>query len=306
MAKMMSRRKFITGAGALFGASLAAAGYARFIEPRWLSLDWRDIFIIGKAALASGGGDKKNAAPASGATRRFRALHISDIHESDLVPVSFIEKGFAAGLASEPEVVFLTGDFITDALYNPRAYRRALKTLAASAPAFACLGNHDGGWRWAKYRDSRVMSDFLGDAGITVLNDETATLSLGGGTIAVRGLSDLWVGERNGALAQNIAAAFAADAANADARIVLGHNPDLKDAVAGFDWDILLAGHTHGGQVRYPPFFNTPHGSVRDRRFLRGLHEWQGRQLYVNQGLGNIYGVRFACRPQVAILDFHF
>jgi predicted MPP superfamily phosphohydrolase len=68
----------------------------------------------------------------------------------------------------------------------------------------------------------------------------------------------------------------------------------------------LLAGHTHGGQVRYPPFFNTPHGSVRDRRFLRGLHEWQGRQLYVNQGLGNIYGVRFACRPQVAILDFHF
>ena len=87
-----------------------------------------------------------------------------------------------------------------------------------------------------------------------------------------------------------------------DPAILLAHNPDTKDVLADRPWDLMLSGHTHGGQVVLP-IVGERFVPMRDKRFIAGLKQWNGRQVYVTRGVGNIDGVRVNCRPEVAILD---
>ena len=82
----------------------------------------------------------------------------------------------------------------------------------------------------------------------------------------------------------------------------MSHNPDAKIHLRPLDWDLVVCGHTHGGQLRLP-FLGTPFAPVADKRYVEGLHRWQERWLYVTRGVGNLHGVRFNCRPQVSVLD---
>ena len=84
--------------------------------------------------------------------------------------------------------------------------------------------------------------------------------------------------------------------------VVLSHNPDTKDDLGAYPWHLMLSGHTHGGQV-IVPLYGPPIIPVRDRRYLAGLKPWGQRQIHVSRGVGNIMGVRFGCRPEVAVLD---
>ena len=84
--------------------------------------------------------------------------------------------------------------------------------------------------------------------------------------------------------------------------LFLCHNPDAKYAVRAHPWNLMLSGHTHGGQARIPgltPLW-TP---VWDKRFVAGLYTWDNRQLFITRGLGSPKHVRAFCRPEVSILD---
>jgi predicted MPP superfamily phosphohydrolase len=109
------------------------------------------------------------------------------------------------------------------------------------------------------------------------------------------GVGDLWSNELYGA------AAFRS-LAESRRTILLCHNPDGKDSVERFPWDLMLSGHTHGGQVRLPhdPVRYAP---VQDRRFVQGLGQWNERQIYVSRGVGSLGSVRFLCRPEITVLD---
>jgi predicted MPP superfamily phosphohydrolase len=87
-----------------------------------------------------------------------------------------------------------------------------------------------------------------------------------------------------------------------DHAILLAHNPDTKDFVAEYPWDLMLSGHTHGGQVVLP-FVGARFVPVRDKNFIAGLKQWNGRQVYITRGVGNVRGVRVNCRPEVTVLD---
>jgi hypothetical protein len=87
-----------------------------------------------------------------------------------------------------------------------------------------------------------------------------------------------------------------------DPAILLAHNPDTKDVLGDRPWDLMLSGHTHGGQVVLP-IVGERFVPVRDKRFIAGLKRWNGRQVYVTRGVGNIDGVRVNCRPEVSVLD---
>ena len=275
----ITRRQFLKAVGGSAATLAGIAGYARFVEPRWLDISHEIVDFGGQATG--------------------RIVHISDIHESPQVPMDFIEEGFAAALALKPDIICLTGDFITRRIHDRIAYRAALSTLADAAPTFACLGNHDGG-RWAGrhggYATPDAVADILGESGAVILSDESQMIAVGDANVRLIGIGDLW------SQPLNLERAFDFSQDEKTPRIVLGHNPDLKDSIVSYDWDLLLAGHTHGGQVRLP-ILGTPFGSVRDRRFLEGLHQWSGRRLYVNRGLGNLRGVRFYCRPQITAID---
>ena len=68
-----------------------------------------------------------------------------------------------------------------------------------------------------------------------------------------------------------------------------------------YPWDLMLSGHTHGGQL-WIPFIGAPFAPVRDKRFVKGLVRWQNRWVHVTKGVGNLHGMRLNCPPEVSLL----
>ncbi len=273
-----TRRAFIS---ALVAAPTGAA-YARLVEPRWLEMRRLEVRI-----------------PGSTLTAPLRLLHMSDLHATDAASLTYLERALDAGLAEQPDLIVATGDFITSLFDAWPAYRRLLARLSAAAPTFACLGNHDGG-EWSAthggYRLPWTMAECLVSAGIRLLDNATVRWAGPGGEVALTGVGDLWSGQFHPARA------FAGAHASTPAlRLLLAHNPDTKDEVADQPWDLMLSGHTHGGQV-VVPLFGPPFAPVTDYRFIEGLHAWEGRQLFITRGVGSLHRIRFNCRPEVSVL----
>ena len=84
--------------------------------------------------------------------------------------------------------------------------------------------------------------------------------------------------------------------------VLLSHNPDTKEGVASRHWELMLSGHTHGGQLRVPWLGATPFAPVRDKRFVAGLHRWNDRWIHITKGIGNVYGMRINCPPEISFL----
>lgn len=279
MSLALTRRKFLSFLP-LIGATPV---YAFGVEPKWLDRTFHRIKLP-QRDLASG----------------VRILHLSDFHASPVVPFSLIEKAIESGLAVQPDLICLTGDFVTDShAFDKQEYSRILRRLSNAAPTFACLGNHDGG-RWAVnkgggFPDTRVVRELLDASGVSLLHNRSELVSIRGKSMRVVGVPDLWSHEVDGQLAFQ-------DVPPAESTILLAHNPDTKDVLADRPWDLMLSGHTHGGQVLVP-LVGTRFIPVQDKRFIAGLKQWNGRQVYVSRGVGSLAGVRFNCRPEVTVLQ---
>jgi predicted MPP superfamily phosphohydrolase len=263
------------------GASSAV--YTRWGEPQWL-----DVTVT--------------RVPLSPTTpeRLVRILHLSDFHASEFVSLDFIAHSIELGLAERPDLAVLTGDFVTRRCEAFADYAQVLRRLSAAVPTYACLGNHDGGI-WAEqihgYQSPREIQTLLRDAGITCLHNEARAIEVDGRPLQIFGVGDLW------ARGCHPDVAFAAMPERKGAvRVLLSHNPDTKNLFLRHDWDLMLCGHTHGGQLRLP-LIGTPFAPVVDKRFVEGLHRWENRWLHITRGVGNLHGLRFNCRPQVSLLD---
>ena len=274
-----SRRRFIKGALALGSTGVATAGYMRFWESGWLEINRHEVPL----------GD--NGEPV-------RLLHLSDLHASRVVSLEYLRHAIDVGLEQQPDLICLTGDYITWKYERYDEYSRVLAILSDAAPTFACLGNHDGG-KWAGesrgYPDSNHVRGVLSNADITLLHNETHTLEVNMRELNLVGLGDVWNGEFDAAKA------FAAKTKPEVPTIVLSHNPDTKKQLTPYEWQLMLSGHTHGGQV-WVPGIGAPFAPVRDKRYVKGLHEWEGRWLHITKGVGNLHGVRLNCRPEVSLL----
>jgi uncharacterized protein len=259
-----------------------APAYAFGVEPNWLERTFQRVKLPCKN-LSSG----------------VRILHLSDFHASPVVPFSLIENSVELGLEAKPDLICLTGDFVTDATpFDEAEYARILRRLSSAAPVFATLGNHDGG-RWGAkvggLKDSAVVRALLGAANVPLLHNRSEVVRVRDQSVRLAGVGDLWSDGVDADLAfENVPAD--------DPAILLAHNPDTKDLLAGKPWDLMLSGHTHGGQVVLP-MLGERFVPVRDKRFIAGLKQWNGRQVYVTRGVGNIDGVRVNCRPEVTVLD---
>jgi predicted MPP superfamily phosphohydrolase len=276
---MIGRRKFLACAGA---GCFGLAGYAGLMEPFRL--------VIGRRQCQTR--FPKPELP-------FKILHLSDLHASWAVSLDFIEQAIRLGLQLKPDLICVTGDFVTAKYEAFDTYARVLAALPAAAPAFACLGNHDGGY-WAGihggYKSTQTIRRLLEQSGIQLLENRAATLSLKGRDVTISGLADAWSGNCNPASAFPPAGTGAAAA-----QIVLSHNPDTKDFLRFYPWDLLLCGHTHGGQVLLP-WLGAPWAPVRDKRFLAGLYSYDNRWIHITPGIGNVHGFRFNCPPEVSLI----
>ncbi len=227
-----------------------------------------------------------------------RILHVTDIQTPAIGEHE--ERALRAGLASRPDLVVFTGDYVQDAMgrHTEEAAARDLRALITRIGFDAPLGvfatDGDVGPPCAQvFAGSRVRC----------LVDASAVVTLpGGGTLGITGLSRNHGRERK----SEWLAWLLSRGPGADRRLVISHSPDFVDALP-VKVDLVLAGHTHGGQVVIPLFGAPSTASRLPRVYAGGLHDFQGTPLHVSRGVGMERGfappVRFLCPPEVCILD---
>lgn len=290
--KRLTRRTFLLAAlpGSL-ATGVGTLAYGHKIGAEWLRVSRHRVPIegAGKSPL--------------------RLLHLSDFHWSPEVSLEAIADGVALGLTQKPDLICLTGDYLTKAMPgDPADYAAVLKPLAESAPTVAVFGNHDGRTEGPEYltRKREKLLRVMDAAGIRILVNAVHRESFAGGwRIDIVGLGDLWLREMDVERAFAGLSDIAGSVRSAEKRpprLVLAHNPDSKAFTLGQDWDLMLSGHTHGGQLIVPILGWRPVLPVRDKHHVDGLYRWEGRWLHVSRGIGNLHGLRYNCRPEVSLL----
>jgi predicted MPP superfamily phosphohydrolase len=179
---------------------------------------------------------------------------------------------------------------------------RVLSRLSARHGVFAVLGNHDFAVRNAlgirRYRQlHQRVADALHHHGIEVLRNRSRRLERGDSHLHLVGVDDLW------SRACDLGQAFSGLAAHVPA-LLLAHNPRTIERIGSHRCDLILSGHTHGGQINWPGLGRVllrGHG----RRFAAGLYRHENRHLYVNRGVGFGFRFRFGVRPEMALMQLH-
>jgi predicted MPP superfamily phosphohydrolase len=265
------------------GRNWARVSYGYRIEPTWLELNRFDVFIQDLPAAFAG----------------FRIAQLSDFHCSRQVTPAYLSEAVHLAQAESPDLVVLTGDFIHRGYKYVNAVAKPLSQLSAPHGVFAVLGNHDFSVRNAlgfrRYRHlNRAVAQALSTQGIHVLHNESVSLTRGDAHLHLIGVEDLWsrVCDLNGAF-RHLSPFVPC--------IVLAHNPRTVEHLAGRRCDLMLSGHTHGGQVHVPGL-GRPALSRRARRFAAGMYRYGQVQVYVNKGVGFGFRFRFGVRPEVAVL----
>ncbi|HEU5425098.1 MAG TPA: metallophosphoesterase [Nitrolancea sp.] len=203
-------------------------------------------------------------------------------------------------LREDPDLLLLGGDYFDRGHCHDKVCH--FDRLRAFALVFGVLGNHDL-HRHARYTAAIVKE--LESRGGTILWNRAERVALRGGEITLAGVGDPYVG---------YADAREALQGTAEPRILLAHAPSIVDRLSPGMAALVLAGHTHGGQVRFSPFDRlTPLDSTwwLDRvfrhppqRFLRGFHWVNGSLLYVSQGVGTTrLPIRFLAPPEAVLIE---
>ena len=227
-----------------------------------------------------------------------RILHLTDIQTPAIG--AHEERALRAGLASRPDLIVLTGDYVQDALGRPteedaaRDLRALMARIGFDAPLGVYATEGDVG--------PSCREVFAGTPVRCLVDASTVVELPDGDTLGITGLSRGRGRERDPAWL----ARLLSKGPGADHRIVISHSPDFVDAMP-VGVDLVLAGHTHGGQV-VVPFFGPPVTASRlPRLFAGGLHDFRGTPLHVSRGVGMERGfsppVRFLCPPEICVLD---
>ncbi|MEZ5287091.1 MAG: metallophosphoesterase [Vicinamibacterales bacterium] len=209
---------------------------------------------------------------------------VTDVHHSSTVSAEDVTRAVHLVADARPDMIVLGGDYVT---FGDRAYVGPVAELLAPlahAPlgSFAVLGNHD---------DDRDMPAELARRGFAVLKDQRTSLSIKGETLDVAGIR-FWTRK-----ADDIGRILAGTSGTT---LLLAHDPRRLVEAAAFDVQMVLSGHTHGGQVVFPGV-----GAIAGRKFpvLAGLGRQDNATVYVSRGVGTVYvPIRLNCPPEVAVL----
>jgi hypothetical protein len=211
---------------------------------------------------------------------------LTDIHVGRATPRTRIQKAIHLVNAFEPDLVVLTGDYLS---HEPRGIFLLQEQLAGlTAPALAVLGNHD---HWV---DARGTTKALLSLGYHVLRNQNTTFRLHNEPFTVVGLDDLATGNTD------LQQAF--KGAQGGSRLVLAHVPRTADYLTSFRASLCLTGHTHGGHVNIPGITSILMRQLRER-YLAGHYHLPHTQLYVSRGIGGaVFPFRFNAPPEVTLL----
>lgn len=273
------KRAFWAATALPFGVAAAFAVWSFVIEP--------DRLIVRQETI--------RLKPWPAAFDGLRVVLISDIHAgAPHIDLDKVRRVVALANEQNPDLIVLLGDYISNVIggrfIEPEDVGPALEGLRASLGVYAILGNHD--WWYDGVRVTRALHK----AGIAVLEDDIVELRREGQSLWLAGLGDQ-------------------KSRNTDPRwpvgripegetvVVLTHNPDLYPVIPKRAI-LMLAGHTHGGQVNLP-YFGRPVIPSRFGSWFAGGHRWtrDGRHIYVTSGIGTTYlPIRFRVPPEIVVL----
>jgi hypothetical protein len=233
------------------------------------------------------------------AYRGLKIVQVSDFHYAEYTEGLFIKLVVNEVNRLKPDVVAFTGDYITHGFWSSQetvnfAYKCAEMLSAVESPQrYAVLGNHD----CATAPHTHAVTDALETHGIPVLHNRAVPLEREGGRLWFAGTGDACCHQAR--IDEAIPTAVRKDG---EPVILLAHEPDLLPEVARYDVDLMLSGHTHGGQVRFP-FLPAMFLPELGQRYVEGLFRLGPTQLYVNRGVGTVnLPFRFNCPPEITLI----
>lgn len=247
---------------------LLLAVYGIFIEPFCLKI--RYFHIARDTAHATHLLSSKAFSETAAA---LTIVHLSDSHFAWYYSTKRWQKLLYSISQTKPDLILFTGDLIDDYRYWQKRSANELISLLQSLEAplgkYAVLGNHDYRWEakdWVKA--------VLTQGGFTILENQEVTLFQQGTVLSISGTDDYQEGSTQKALRP----------AQADFKLLLAHEPDQIDELRYLqEYDLVLSGHSHGGQIRLPFYRKRNVGS---RHYTFGTHQLNGTVLSISSGLG--------------------
>lgn len=265
----VTRRDFIRSTTAISVGAVAGVGaYGVAYERHQILRITRDISVRGLPPALDG----------------LRIGMITDVHHSAVVSAEDVTRAVTLLKEATPDIIVLGGDYVS---FSDSAYVAPVAELLAplaDAPqgSFAVLGNHD---------DEKEMPAALTSRGFTVLKDQRTSLTVRGERLDLAGIR-FWT-KSPGEIASVLKG-------TGGTTVLLSHDPRRLTEASQLDVQLVLSGHTHGGQVIIPGV-----GAIAGRKFpvLAGYATKDNTALFVSRGVGTVYvPVRVNCPPDIAIL----
>jgi predicted MPP superfamily phosphohydrolase len=253
-------------------------------EGPWLQIRYPDGFEYNRITLPIQG-----LVPALAS---LRVLHLTDLHLRPGWGPSFDEL-IDHTKADPPDLILFTGDLV-EHHFDPRpAYAtagRLVSSLQSRHGKFAILGNHDGD----------LLGPMLEGWGLNLINGRTRRVTINGAPIDLVGLPGVHKTDLTDEFLGHIPAKEAGVL-----RIVMSHYPDTVRRIAGLHADVVLAGHTHGGQICLPNGWPLMTHDTLPKHMSKGVHRTHGTWLIVGRGFGfSTWPFRLFCPAEVIEVRF--
>jgi uncharacterized protein len=218
----------------------------------------------------------------------FRLVHLSDIHHSPFTSLEHIERAVKVANRLKPDMFVLTGDYVSHEPEYIEPVAEVLGRLEAEYGTHACLGNHD---HWT---DADLVTDSFRRARINMMINEGFRLTARDVSFWLSGVDDYMVGKTD--LRSALHGSFPDEM-----KLLLAHNPVIVRQAARFGVDLVLSGHTHGGQVKLR---DEDKRILPQRRLKNGLHRRKETQIYITRGIGTVVlPIRYQCPPEISLIE---
>lgn len=220
-----------------------------------------------------------------------RMVFISDIHHGPSFSRERVKSMVEKINALDPDIIFLGGDYIEKGEQYIKPCFEELRSLEAPLGKFGVLGNHD------YYNNGELARQGMRDAEIVVLDNTAQWVTYGSGRIKVGGVG--YFNHRFHSIEPAIK-----DVREDDFVILLSHNPDYAESIRNHKIDIVLSGHTHGGQITLFGLWAPYIPSLYGQKYRTGMVETEYTRVYVSNGVGTTdIPVRFFARPQIIVFE---
>lgn len=283
----LERRNFLKkSVGVAATAPFLVSGYGALLGRHRFRIEEFDLPIAGLSSDLS----------------QFSIVQLTDIHVGPFMPAEELARYVEAVNRLGPDLIVLTGDFVSSTVDEVAPCVDTLAGLKARYGIFACMGNHD-----LYARAGGELSQRFADMGARMLRNEAASVRLKGTALNILGIEDLRSGRPNLRRALKTA-----DSDPGEVRVLLSHRPEAFPTAARNGIDIVLSGHYHGGQIKLAPEPDALSIASLMTPYAEGLFHLpsdsnssaaKGSLLFVGRGIG-ITGlpIRINCPPQIAHL----